>query len=67
MAEFWSKLPFQFSNHLERASVDLLRALCSGCGDPLGLGDQLCHTPHLLVSTCLLQRQKSPGGSRAAM
>lgn len=44
MVEFCSKPPFQFSNRLGTASFDLLRALCSGWEDPLGLGAQLCHT-----------------------
>lgn len=66
MVEFYNKLPFQFSNRLETASVDLLRALCSDCEDLLGLGAQLCHAPDLLVSTCPLRRQKGHGGSRTA-
>ena len=66
MVEFYNKLPFQFSNCLETASLDLLRALCSDCDDPLGLGAQLHHAPHLPVSTCPLHRQKHCGGSGAA-
>lgn len=66
MVEFYNKPPFQFSNRLETASVELLRALCSDSEDTLGLGAQLCHAPDLLVGTCLLRRQKYPGGSGAA-
>lgn len=59
--------PFQFSNHVETASVDLLRALCSDCEDLLGLRAQLCHKPDWLVRTCPLWRQKGCRGSRVAM
>lgn len=67
MVEFYNMPPFQFSNHVETASVDLLRVLCSDCEDPLCLRAQLCHKPDLLVRTCPLWRQKGCGDSGLAM